>query len=190
MSQRSLKATCEDDTLSKELEELMDQEAIQVGFTSDWVTQSILLLILRKLQSFLVAVIRQRHREEGSHINGTLFRPPRASAPSEDSFQEMAPTKVLEPQTSPTVGDGGVPEKPPRRLGTVLEKPPRKLAVPEKPPRRLGTVLEKPPRLGTVPEKPPSRLGTVPEKPPRRLGTVLEKPPRRLVKAPTPRRGP
>ena len=34
----------------------MDQEAIQVGFTSDWVTQSILLLILRKLQSFLVAV--------------------------------------------------------------------------------------------------------------------------------------
>ena len=69
MSQRSLKATpetanadacekadCEDDALSKELEELMDQEAIQVGFTSDWVTQSILLLFLRKLQSFLVAV--------------------------------------------------------------------------------------------------------------------------------------
>ena len=106
MSQRSLKATCEDDALSKELEELMDQEAIQVGFTSDWVTQSILLLILRKLQSFLVAVIRQRHREEGSHRDGTLFRPPRASAPSGDSFQEMAPTKVLEPQTSPTVGDG------------------------------------------------------------------------------------
>ena len=53
MSQRSLKADREDDALS---EELMDQEAIQVGFTSDWVTQSILLLILRKLQSFLVAV--------------------------------------------------------------------------------------------------------------------------------------